>query len=213
MKNQRDKHRDELVELDEQIAAVAFLRADIDASTEAAEEIMTLRPDNIFAVMLRGDIHRMNGEVDKAEKCYLKMKTIAAAQGNLSAEAKAWTKLGLVSQMQAKVNKAELMYNNALKHVEKDGEWHAVVLGNLGHVYFVQGKLDKAEVVYSKLLDISERLELNEMSARQFRRLAELYQQKGMANKAKQMFEKASTCRRMKFFELTAVDRPWVCAF
>ncbi len=46
---ERDKHRDALIQRNREIAAVAYLRGDIDACEDACNEMLKLDPNHIYA--------------------------------------------------------------------------------------------------------------------------------------------------------------------
>ena len=78
----RDEHRDALIQRNREIAAVAYLRGDIDIATEAVNEILKVLPDNIFALNQRGHIHNLRGKLKEAENDYKRVLEIGQETNN-----------------------------------------------------------------------------------------------------------------------------------
>ena len=70
LEKDRDVHKNQLIERNREIAVVAYLRGDIDKAAEAVEEILKIKPDDLFGLNQKGHIHRIKGELKESEDCY-----------------------------------------------------------------------------------------------------------------------------------------------
>jgi tetratricopeptide (TPR) repeat protein len=76
----------------------------------------------------------------------------------------------------------------AQKMVEKDSEEKAVMLCNLGNVYYTKGELDKAEEMHKKSLEIEKKLGRLVGMAAEYGNLGLIYMGRGELDKAEEMF-------------------------
>ena len=74
---------------------------------------------------------------------------------------------------------------------EKNKEWEAIAIGNMGIVYQTKGKLDKTLEYYGKALKLNEELGSKEGIASQFGNMGNVYQIKGELDKALEYYRKA----------------------
>ena len=81
---QRDRKRREgdppstdLLELNRQIAAVAFMRGDIATAEAALAEILETSPDDMFTIDLTGLIQQLRGELQEADAAFRRILELA----------------------------------------------------------------------------------------------------------------------------------------
>jgi len=196
----RDENRDALIQRNREIAAVAYLRGDINIAKETIDEILQGMPDDIFALNQRGHIHKLQGHLKEAEDCYGRVLQLGCdASDNKSVQAVALGNLGLIYKMRGDLDKAEEMYLKSLDINEKLDrlEGMASSYGNLGNVYRRRGELDKAEQMYLKSLEIKERLGLQEGMANSYGNLGNVYFMRGELDKAEEMHLKSLEIDKM----------------
>jgi tetratricopeptide (TPR) repeat protein len=156
----RDRAGQELIERNREIAAVAYLRGDIDKAEQAVDEILGALPDDTDALNRKGRIHRLRGELEDAEAAYQRALEIAQQQADKSAEAVALGNLGIVYGTRGDLDRAEEMFNKLLEIDSKFGylEGMASDYGNLGNVYATRGDLGKARELWTTARDLFQRL-------------------------------------------------------
>ena len=81
--------------------------------------------------------------------------------------------------------------HRALKMVEPESQAEAVLLGDLGLIYFSRGDLDRAEQMLRKSLEIDEKLARLEGMARGYDNLGLIYRIRGDLDRAEQMHRKS----------------------
>jgi tetratricopeptide (TPR) repeat protein len=74
---ERDKHRDQLIQRNREIAAIAYLRADFDEAAASLDEILKLAPDDIYALNEKGFICGLRGDLSGAEKYFRRVLDLA----------------------------------------------------------------------------------------------------------------------------------------
>ncbi len=90
----RDEHRDALIQRNREIAAVAYLRGDIDIAMEAVNEILKVLPEDLFALNRRGIIHSLQGKLKESECDFKRVLELANEKGNNKDRAVALSNLG-----------------------------------------------------------------------------------------------------------------------
>jgi len=189
----RDKHRDALIQRNREIAAVAFLRGDINIATEAVNEILKELPDDMFALNQMGHIHHLRGQLNEAEDCYRRLLQLGRERGNQEVQAWGLGNLGIIYGTRIELDKAEKMFNKVLKIEEKLGRLDSIAraYGNLGVIYKTKGDLDKAKDMHKKSLEINKKLGCLEGMAAEYANLGLIYEQRGDNDKARQYWEQA----------------------
>jgi len=189
----RDVNRDALIQRNREIAAVAYLRGDIDIASEAVDEILKVLPDDIFALNQRGHIHRLRGQLKEAEYCYRRLLQLGSELSDEEVQAAALGNLGLIYSTRGELDKAEKMILKSLEKAERIGwlELIASQYGHLGAINQTRGVLDKAEEMHQKSLEIHEQLGHLEGMATQYSNLGNIYLIQGVLDKAEGMYKKA----------------------
>jgi len=108
---ERDRHKDALIQRNREIVAVAYLRGDIDIAAEACNEILRLDANDLDAINYEGRIHLLRGELDQAVESYSRIIEIALAQKDEMWKAIAFGNLGLIYLTRGDLDRAEEMYN------------------------------------------------------------------------------------------------------
>ena len=193
LEKDRDIHKNQWIERNREIAVVAYLRGDIDIAIEAVDEILKELPDDLFALNLRGHIHKLNGQYKKAEDCYRHALKVGRNVGDEAVQAVALDNLGVIYRERGELDKAEDMHLKSLEIAKKLGlqELMACAYGNLGLIYKTRGELDKAENMHNKSLGINKKLGRLENMAIDYANLGSVYKQRGDIKKTKEYWEKA----------------------
>jgi tetratricopeptide (TPR) repeat protein len=154
---ERAAHRDELIELNHEIAAVAYLRGDIDIAMAATDEVLLLQPNDVISLNQRGHIFSLRGELDEAEKAYLRVKELRVEAGDEQWQAAALGNLGVIYGTRGQLDKAKEMFLKIVEIHRKLGSREGLAndYGNLGVIYQRRGELDKAEEMLNKSLEIA----------------------------------------------------------
>ena len=189
----RDEHRDVLIRRNREIAAVAYLRGDIDIANEAVNEILKELPDDLFALKQRGNIHRLWGDSKEAEVCYRRVLQLSRDVSDEAVEAAALGNLAMIYMEKGELDKAEEMCLQSLEISERGGMMGltASQYGNLGAIYLTRGELDKAEKMFRDGLKIDEKLGRLEGITAMYSNLGLIYQRRGERDKAKEMYLKS----------------------
>ena len=190
---EREINKESFIELNREIAAVAYLRGDIEIADNAVDEILKLDPNDLFALNQKGAVHSLQGRLDAAIKSYERVLELARQQQNLEWQAPALGNLSVVYQTRGDLDKAEEMHKKAL-NIDKQMDSKKGVAedyGNLGIVYQIRGDFDNAEDMYKKALAIFEQLGSLEGKAIQYGNLGIVYKTKGDLDKAEEMYQKA----------------------
>jgi len=92
----RDERCDALIERNYEIAAVAYLRGDINVALAATDEVLRLQPNDVIALSQKGHICRLQGNLEEAEKAYLRVKELGVEASNEEWQSVASGNLGLI---------------------------------------------------------------------------------------------------------------------
>ena len=189
---ERDLQRNSLIERNREIAAVAYLRGDIEIARTAVEEILKLHPNDVDALNRKGCIEFLQGNLDESEKLFSQILEIGLADNNDFWQAAGSCNLGLIYKTRGELDKAEEMLKKTLEIDKRIGriEGMANDYSNLGLIYRTRGELDKAEEMFKKSLEISEKLGQLEGMANQYCNLGIIYGKKEELDKAEEMFNK-----------------------
>jgi len=158
----REEHRDALIQRNREIAAVAYLRGDIDIASEAVDEILKELPDDIFALNQMGHIHKLRGELKEAEDCYRRVLQLGSDVSDDASQAVALGNLGLIYETRGELDKAEDVFLKSLEINKELGrlEGMASDYGNLGIVYEQRGDIGKAKEYWEKALGLFRKIRM-----------------------------------------------------
>ena len=156
----RDKHRDALIQRSREIAAVAYLRGDIDIAIKSVEEILKVLPDDLFALNQMGHIHKLRGQLKEAVDCYKSVLQLGRVVSDEAVQSVALGNLGLIYKTKGDLDKAEDMHKKALEIDKKIGrlEGQAIRCANLGSVYEQRRDIGKAREYWEKALGLYKRI-------------------------------------------------------
>ncbi|MFP6583630.1 MAG: tetratricopeptide repeat protein [Candidatus Hydrogenedentota bacterium] len=186
LRDERAKPRAELLALNREIAAVAYLAGDFDNARKAIQAVLAHDPDDLDALNSIGHIYRLRGPLGDAERAY--KRVLELSEENSSGRAAANGNIGVLYLLQGDLDKTEeyclkaLDLNYALDR--KDGM--ANQYGDLGIVYKIRGDLDKAEEYYLKSLEFNKALGRKEGMASVYGHLGNLYLKRGDLDKAEE---------------------------
>jgi len=189
----RDEHRDALIQRNREIAAVAYLRGDIDIAIEAIDEILKELPEDLFALNQMGHIHKLRGKLKDAEDCYRRVLELGSDRNYEGVQAVALCNLGLIYKTRGDLDKADEMHRKSLEIEKKLGRPEGIArqYGNLGSIYLTRGELDKAERAFLKILKIHEELDDKEAKAIDYLNLGLIYRKQGDLDNAEEMHLKS----------------------
>jgi tetratricopeptide (TPR) repeat protein len=188
---ERDHGFAKQTELNREIAAIAYLRGDIDTADRAVKALFRENPNDLVALNLRGHIRRLRGDYLGAEADYKRIASLG--KGNPIAISTMLVNLSLIYQSQGDLTKAEEMLLKTLAIGEKTGfrEGMASAYGNLGAIYMTRGDLTKAEETLRETLAISKELGHREGMASAYGNFGLIYMKRGDLEKAEEMYCKA----------------------
>jgi len=97
-----------------------------------------------------------------------------------------------VDEKQFRIAELEQRIKDAAEPPQEDIAGYVLVwLNELGYIYYTIGELDKAEEMFNKMLEIAEKLGLQEGMARAYGNLGVIHKKRGDLDKAEEMFNKA----------------------
>lgn len=174
-----------------EIAAVAYLRGNLDAALLRVELVLKTSPNDLSGLILRGGIHQHRGELDDAIRCYEFILKLTSSENPSHADALG--NLGIVYNARSDLDRAEEMFLMALEIDEEHGrkEGMARHLGNLGNVYLSRGELDRAEKLHLKSLEIEKELGRKVGMAADYGNLGLVYLARDDVDRAEEMHLKS----------------------
>ena len=128
------KQAAEWIELNREIAAVAYIRGDISESHDAVQKILALAKDDIDALNRLGKISLLRGDLAGAEKHFTQVLSLSRADD--SWEAAALCNLGLIAKTRGQFGKAKELMFRALDKDRKNGNrvGESIQLNNLSAI-------------------------------------------------------------------------------
>jgi tetratricopeptide (TPR) repeat protein len=189
----REEHKEALIQRNREIAAVAYLRGDIEIALEAIDTILKESPEDLSSLSQKGRIYVLRGLLKEAESNYSRVLELATQTGNNQDQAVALSGLGGIYLIRGDLVKAEEMLKKSLEIVEKLGskEDMSRVYNNLGSVYLARGDLDRAVEMYLNSLKIDEELGSKVGMATDYGNLGIVYHKRGDMDKAEELYKKA----------------------
>lgn len=166
----RDKREKQLreqapdyIELNREIAAVAYLRGDIANAQSALDKVLALSSGDLAALNLLGQIHLLQGRLGEAEKACEAILAIAETDSH---RAVGYGNLGNVFRTRGDLEEAEAMYRKALAINESLGskEGTARDYGNLGIVFKTRNDLDEAREAWAESVRLYEEIGAHHMA-------------------------------------------------
>jgi len=116
---ERDKYKDALIERNNEISAVAYLRGDIETALSATEQSLGLDPNGTNGLNQKGLILTLQGKLDEAEKTFIRIINIGEETHNENTKAIGYGNLGVIYQRKGELDKAEEMQKKSLEIAEK----------------------------------------------------------------------------------------------
>ena len=146
-----------------EIAAISFLRGDIDEASRRIDSILRLVPSDLDALNRWGHSHSLRGLLPAAEHCYQRVLELSA--DDEAGQAVAYGNLGNVYQTRGDLDAAEDMHKKALGLDEKLGrlEGMAATYSNLGVVYQKRGDLKSARDLWTRSRDLYAKIGMPHM--------------------------------------------------
>lgn len=189
----RDLHKNALIKRNREISAVAYLRGDIDIALTAIEEILKLRSDDLDALIRKGIIFQMRGNLLEAIQCYKNVIGLAQVQNYEEMQAIASGNLGIVYQIRGEIDEAINSYNQSLVLNKKLGRQEGMAnnYGNLGNIYQIRGNYEKALEMYNNSFAINQKLGRQEGLANNYGNLGSIYQTLDKNDKAVEMYNRS----------------------
>jgi tetratricopeptide (TPR) repeat protein len=145
-----------------------------------------------------GNVYRIRGDLDEAEKMHGKSLESNERLENFEGIASNYNNLGIIYKTRGELDKAEEMQKKSLEINERLGKLEGMAnnYGNLCVIYGIRGELDKAEEMQMKSLEINERLKRFEGIANDYSNLGIIYKNRGELDKAEEMHKKSLEINR-----------------
>ncbi|MEM9065484.1 MAG: tetratricopeptide repeat protein [Planctomycetota bacterium] len=180
----------ELIEIDREIAATAFLVGQTDVAEAALGRILAARPGDLDAVNKLGHVYRRKGELSLAEAQY---RELLERDPSPSVRAAALGNLGLIYETRGDLDRAEEAHEKSLALNEELGrkEGMAANYGNLGLIYLTRGDLDRAKEAHERALALNKELGRKEGMAADYGNLGLIYRTRGDLDRAEEAHERA----------------------
>ena len=181
------------IEINREICVIAFLCGEIPTAQEAVNQILQVSPDDLWALNRKGHIHRLRGDLDKAQQSYQRVLDLATARNDRTWQANAYGNLGILYDIRGELDEAQRMLRKALAMNQALGrkEGMAIAYINLGNVYLTRGELDEAERMYRNSLEIDQALGRKKGMANNYGNLGLLYKTRGDLDEAEGMYRKS----------------------
>jgi tetratricopeptide (TPR) repeat protein len=203
-KNDQEKMKNSIIEINRERFAVAFAIGEIAEAQEAVSRILLLSPDDLNALNNQGKIFYLKGNLTQSEEIYFRIKKIATESGDLKSQAAVLGNLGIVSWVRSDLDQAERFINDSMVLYKKlelqDGIANSY--GNLGLIYRTRGDLKKAEEAMLEALNIDEKAnnKLGQVSI--LNNLSGIYLKTGFPLKAKEtMNNSLKICMELDYSE------------
>lgn len=144
----------DFLELCREIAAVTYLRGDIDEARKRLDLILRFNPDDREAHNRLGQIQRLRGDWEAAEKSY--GRVLALSQADPSWQATAYGNLGLIHRTRGDLDRAEEMHRRSLAIEERLGSQAGMAnqYGNLGLIHELRGDVRRARDMWTQARDL-----------------------------------------------------------
>jgi len=189
----RDRHQNEMIQRNREIAAVAYLRGNIDVAENAIDEILKCLPDDPFAINQKGHINRTLGKLKAAHNSFSRMLNAAVERGDKISESVALSNLGSIYMTQNKIGEAEELYCKALEISmdQKDVEGQAYDYCNVARIYRERKEFQKAIDFFRKSLKLSKITKDQHLQAAILGNIGICYESLGNLSVAEKMYSKA----------------------
>jgi CHAT domain-containing protein len=112
--------------------------------------------DALQALTLRATPDEMLGRYDQITKIYLTVRARARERGDKFYEASATQNLAYVASRKGEMVRAAAMFENVLPLIDRDRnpDFYATVVGNLGHTLIALGDFDRALMLQTEALEM-----------------------------------------------------------
>lgn len=120
----RDESQQEQIELNREIAAIAYLRGDIDIAEEALALILRANPDDISAINESGHIAKLRGDLETAQSSYERVLQLAGT--SKGGQAVAYGNLGILYRTRGDLDAARSTWQRAIALFDEIGMPHMV---------------------------------------------------------------------------------------
>ena len=174
------------------LSRISYWSGNLNESRKAYEQFLKLtgKDKSLQAIGFGnlGTIYKNSGQLNKAEKCYLKSLEINETLDRQEEMAFVNSNLGIIYYTLEEYDKAKEYYLKSLEINEalNRQEGMAMQYCNLGILYKKRGELDKAEEYYLKSLEINTSLEQKRGMAADYGNLGNIYKIHGELDKAEE---------------------------
>lgn len=184
----------ERLNLDRDIVSLALLLGHPKPAEEAIEELLSHNPNDIDAIMRRGDIKCGRAQYDEAEVDYSRALQLSRSSKNSVAHASALANLGLVALYKGNTDTALSHFLEALPLEEKNGRPTALgkLHNNIGLAYKYRGEIQRAGEQFEKSIELC-------MKANAIEDLANAYGNLGIIRNRQRNLEEARILHQLAF--------------
>lgn len=178
------------LELCREIAAVAYLRGDIEESFERLRIILRFEPNDLFAHNGLGVLFILRGDLEEAQKAFTHVRDNTS---DIQWHSIAYGNLGWIEETRGNLDQAEEYLQRSLAISERLDSSAEVAAGysHLGIIEAERGNLDAAETHHRHAIAIAERIEDQYMSADGYGNLGLIEQRRKNLDKSESLHKQA----------------------
>jgi len=183
--------QNELVSLYREIAAIAYLKGELNTAEESLQKVLNHIPYDLHANNQLGHIAKVRSNYSQAEEYYLRV--LSDAENDRAWKAAAYGNLGIVYRRKGQLGQAEELHKRSLEIDEELRNLGGIAsdYSNLGAIYLTQGKLNDAEKMFRKALKLDEKLKNHGGIAIDSSNLGLVYLQRGQLDQAEKMLNRS----------------------
>jgi tetratricopeptide (TPR) repeat protein len=161
------------------------------------EEDLPLLAD---ALRWKGTLHREQGAIDIAYRCYKQSLSYAVRCGSVSCKAHCYNCLAIVAQRRGNFTECERLYGHASALASKAGDVRllGIIEQNRGVLMNMRGNFTAAEARYCSSLEAFENVNDDEAVSSVLNNLGMLYTKLGHYQRAMETFERALSIARAR---------------
>lgn len=184
----------ERLNLDRDIVSLALLLGHPKPAEDAIEELLAHNPNDVDAIMRRGDIKCSRAQYDEAEADYSRALQLGRSSRNLVVLASALANLGLVALYKGNTDTALSHFLAALPLEEKNGRTTALgkLHNNIGLAYKHRGDIERAGEQFEESIELC-------IKANAIEDLANAYGNLGIVRNRQKKLEEASVLHQLAF--------------
>ncbi len=184
----------ERMSLNRDIVSISLLLGHAKTAEEAIDELLSNDPNDVGALMRRGDMQCTRGKYDAAETDYLRALELGKSKKNDIAYASALANLGLVAFYKGNTEIAIARFLEALPLEERNDRTAALgkLRNNIGLAYKQRGDIERAGEEFEKSIELC-------INANAIEDLANAYGNLGIVRNRQRKLEEAGILHQLAF--------------